>query len=207
MFQLHYDRLITFVSLPEFEHELIIAKKYYFGKTGEVFEDDSVFEVRMASFLDWFIFDRTLSNGLTPAQFFIDRHAKELSQDELDSYRHFAGTIHSLFEVGKNKDERVVVKDLFANKSFEVFERRKLVGVEAGDLIEARLISTASDKLMFAAGFCYHPRGAKKKIIKLVKAHKKASLPPEELLFRLAYLRLKFERYKHVDADAIYENG
>jgi hypothetical protein len=92
-------------------------------------------------------------------------------------------------------------------KSYSVFERRKPAGVESGDLIEARLILTADDKLMFSPAFCFHPREAKRQIMKLVNQHKKRGLPAQELVFRLAYLRLKVDRYKHVTADKIYEDA
>jgi len=35
-----------------------LAKADYFRLTGEVFEDDKLFELRMASFLDYYLYDR-----------------------------------------------------------------------------------------------------------------------------------------------------
>jgi hypothetical protein len=206
MFQPYIDRLTAFVSAPEFEPALIEAKKTYFRKTGEVFEDDDAFEMRMSCFFDWFLFDCKLPNlSTTPAELFVERHEKDLSEEERVQYRNLAHTQHGLFQVGKLKPEIVYLKDLFSGKTVPVYERRKPFGVESGDILEARLFRTPDDKLMFSPAFVFHPRDARRRILKMVKVHKKAGLPDEDLMQKLAYLRLKLDRYKHVRAEAIYE--
>jgi hypothetical protein len=207
MFQTELDRLITFVSEPEFSGELTAARKAYFAKTGEVFENDHAFEMRMSSFLEWFTLDRPLSGGQRPCELFVERNAAELNADEAVTYRNFTHTIHSLFQTGRLRKEAIDVKDLISGKSHAVYERRKPAGVETADIIEARLIPTADDRLMFSPSFCFHPREARKQILKLVKAFKKAATSPEDFIFRMAYLRLKADRYKHVSADKIYADG
>lgn len=208
MFQAQFDRLVAFVSEPEFSESLVAGKKHYFDRTGEVFEEDDAFEMRMSSFLDWFIFDHKLpGTDRTAAELFVERHGTSLDPAELTIYRNFAHTVHSLFEVGRLKPDTVHVKDLFSGKSHAVFERRKPAGVDSGDLLEARLVTTPESKLMFSPAFCFHPREAKKVIAKAVKAHKKAGTNPQELIFKLAYLRLKLDRYKHVAPVKIYEEG
>jgi hypothetical protein len=205
MFQPHIDRLITFVSGPDFQAELQTAKREYFEQTGEVFETDDAFEMRMASFLEWFLFDRKLSTQpLTPAELYLERSMQTVDEQDRIVLRNFAHTVHSLFEVGKLKPDTMHMKDLFSGKSHPVFERRKPVGIDTGDIVEARLILTPDNKLMFSPAFCFHPREAKKAILKLVKAHKKAGLDVQSMLFKLSYLRLKVDRYKHVTADKIY---
>ncbi len=205
MFQPHIDRLIAHVSGADFQAELQTAKREYFEHTGEVFETDEAFEMRMASFLEWFLFDRPLpGQRMTPAEAFLEGPGNGLGEEDKIILRNFAHTIHSLFEVGKLKPETMFMKDVFTGKSHGVFERRKPVGIETGDIVEARLILTPDNRLMFSPSFCFHPRDAKKAIMKLVKAHKKAGLDPKALIFKLAYLRLKVDRYKHVTADKLY---
>ena len=206
MFHPYIDRLTTFVSTAEFEPALIEAKKAYFRRTGEVFEDDDAFEMRMSSFFDFFLFDAKLPGvNLTPAELFVQRHEPELSEEDRVHYRNLSHTQHGLFQVGKLKPETVQLKDLFSGKTVAVYERRKQFGVETSDILEARLLRTPDDKLMFSAAFVFHPRDARRRILKMVKAHKKAGLPDEDLIHRLAYLRLKLDRYKHVRAEAIYD--
>ncbi len=208
MFQPQIDRLTEFVSTPEFEPALIEAKKEYFRRTGEVFEDDEAFEMRMACFFDWFLFDRKIDGaGLTPAEMFVERHFAGLSEEERTQYKNLSHTQHSLYEVGKMKTDTMIMKDLFSGKSLAVYERRKPIGVDKGDIIEARLLRTSDDKLMFSPAFCFHPRDARKRILKMVRSHKKAGLDPEILINKLAYLRLKLDRYKHVRAETIYDDA
>ena len=205
MFQPYIDRLTTFVSAAEFESELVSAKRDYFRKTGEVFEDDELFEMRMSSFFEWFLFDyRLAAVSLTPAELFVEREQANLSEEDRVHYRNLSHTQHSLFEVGKLKPETIHLKDVFSGKPVQVFERRKPVGIDSGDILEARLLRSNDDKLMFSPAFVFHPRDARRRILKMVKAHKKSGLPPEDLIYRLAYLRLKLDRYKHVRAETIY---
>jgi hypothetical protein len=205
VFQPYLEKLQQFVSAQEFQPELQRAKKDYFEQTGEVFETDDSFEMRMASFLEWFIFDRKLDGTkTTPAELYVERVGPQLSEQDRIIFRNFSHTIHGLFEVGKLKPETMVMKDLFTGKAHSVFERRKPVGIDSGDIVEARLIQTPENKLMFSPCFCFHPRVAKKTIIKLVKAHKKAGADPVQLIFKLSYLRLKVDRYKHVTPEKLY---
>jgi len=52
-YQPYLDQLIAFASAEPRKPELLAAKAEYFQLTGEVFEDDKSFEMRMASFLDF----------------------------------------------------------------------------------------------------------------------------------------------------------
>ena len=56
-YQAYLDQLIAFASHEERKPDLLAAKAEYFQRTGEVFEDDKQFEMRMASFLDHYLFD------------------------------------------------------------------------------------------------------------------------------------------------------
>jgi hypothetical protein len=52
-FQPYLDELISFGSTEVRKPDLLAAKAEYFQMTGEVFEDDKSFELRMSSFLDY----------------------------------------------------------------------------------------------------------------------------------------------------------
>jgi hypothetical protein len=57
-YQPYLDQLIAFGSQEPRKADLLEAKAEYFRLTGEVFEDDKIFELRMASFLDYYLYDR-----------------------------------------------------------------------------------------------------------------------------------------------------
>ncbi len=206
-FQPFLDQLIAFASTEERKPDLLAAKAEYFGLTGEVFEDDKSFELRMASFLDYYLFDRkTPASGKTPAEEMHEARAVEASPEEAAAFRNFTETRHGLFEVRRVGKGIVRLRDLFTEKDFDVTERRQVAGLEKGDLIEARLIPFAGH-LLFSSAFVYHPREASKLIRKEVKRWKK-KLPDRssrELAWECAKRALKADRYRQIAVEKIYD--
>ncbi|MEE9165568.1 MAG: hypothetical protein V3U15_04830, partial [Nitrospinota bacterium] len=73
MFQEYMDKLVEAVTTKEFSEEVIKAKKEYFSKVGEIFEDDKYFENKMVSFTEWYCFDRISEKYQKfPLEHFID---------------------------------------------------------------------------------------------------------------------------------------
>lgn len=205
-FQPYLDQLTQFGSSEPRKADLLVAKETYFGKTGEIFEDDKCFEMRMASFLDFYLFDRVSPlTGKTPAEELHERKLRE-SPDDAAVFRAFTETIHGLFEVRKLAKDKVRLRELFTGKDHDVTERRQLAGLEKGDIIEARLIPFGGD-LMFSTAFCYHPREASKAILKEVKRLKKKepSRLPKEFVWECSRRQLKTERYRQIAVEKIYD--
>src|SRR5690349_20286379 len=93
-YQPFLDQLIARSSSDGAKAALVEAKAEYFERTGEDFEDDSFFEARMASFLDYFLFDRPSKvTGKTPAQELYEEKAL-LAPDSAALFRAFTETIH-----------------------------------------------------------------------------------------------------------------
>lgn len=206
-YQPYLDQLIGFASTEARKPDLVAAKAEYIERTGEVFEDEKAFEMRMASFLDYYLFDRPSPSTLkTPAQEFYEEKLRVSGPDEAGPFRGFMETVHGLFEVRKLGKGQVRLRELFSGKDYEVTERRQLVGMEKGDILEARLIPHAGH-LMFSAAFCYHPKEAVKSILKEVKRRKKKepARPPKELAWECSKMALKAERYRQIAVEKIYD--
>jgi len=206
-YQPYLDELIAYASTEPRKPALLEAKAAYFQLTGEVFEDDKVFEARMASFLDYYVFDRASpQTGKTPAQELYDEKREKQGAEAAVPYRAFTETIHGLFEVRKLADDGVRLRELFSAKDFQVSERRKLAGLQKGDILEARLIPF-SGHLLFSTAFVFHPREASKLILKEVKRRKKAApqTDPRELAWDCSRRALKTERYKQIAVEKIYD--
>jgi hypothetical protein len=204
-YQTQFDQLTAYATSEARKPELIAAKAEYFGLTGEVFEDDKFFELRMASFLDYYLFDRqSPATGKTPAQEYFELN-REGPPEAAAAYRGFTETIHGLFEVRKLGKGFVRLRELFSGKDFDVTERRQLAGLEKGDFLEARLIPY-DGHLWFSAGFCYHPKEVRDSIRKEVKRRKKKdpTRSPKELTFECAKMALKTERYRQIAVEKIY---
>lgn len=206
-YQPYLDELIAHASSEERKPDLLAAKAEYFQRTGEVFEDDKQFEARMASFLDHYLFDRKRpGSGQTPAEELLQARAAAGDAAELSAFRSFTETVHGLFEVRKVKPGLVRLRELFTGKDFDVTERRHTVGLEKGDVIEARLIPF-DGALVFSAAFCFHPREAVKCIKKEVKRRKKVmpDAPAVQLTWEAAKCALKADRYRQIAVDKIYD--
>jgi len=206
-YQPYLDQLIAFASTEERKPDLLAAKAEYFQRTGEVFEDDKQFEMRMASFLDYYLFDRKRPESTrTPAEEFLDERAASVDAGEVSAFRSFTETVHGLFEVRKIKPGTVRLRELFGGKEFDVSERRQTVGLEKGDILEARLIPF-DGSLVFSSAFCFHPREATKAIKKEVKRRKKVmpDAPTVQLTWEAAKRALKSDRYRQIAVDKIYD--
>lgn len=200
------DQLITSATADDRKPELVAAKAEYFALTGEVFEDDKSFEMRMASFLDYFLFDRkNPATGKTPAQTFYEEKQRTDPEQALQ-FRAFTETVHGLFEVRKLGKELIRLRELFSGKDHDVTERRQMAGLEKGDLIEARLIPF-DGQLWFSGAFCYHPKEAQKAILKEIKRRRKKepSRPTKELAWECAKCALKVDRYRQIAVEKIYD--
>lgn len=205
MYQQQLEALIAFASTDRFKEELLKAKAEYFASTGEVFEDDRSFEMRMASFLDFYVLDRPLpAHGKTPAQVFLEE-ADGAPESDLLLRRGLVESRHSLWEVRKIAKELVRLRDCFTAKDTDVFERRQPAGLKKGDLIEARLIPV-DGRFLFSPAFCFHPSEAKKGIVKELKRLKKEQpgFCQRDFIWSVAKMRLKWERYRNIAVEDIY---
>jgi len=201
------DSLLALASHEERKPDVLAAKAEYFRLTGEVFEDDRSFEMRMACFLDYYIFDyRPTRTGRTAAEEF---HAAKVASGAPEAARVevFTRTLHSLFEVRKLGPGFVRLRELFSGVDHDVTERRTLAGLSKGDVLEARLIPLDGSTLVFSPAFCFHPREAAKAIKREVKRRKKTELErsPKELVWEAAKRAMKVDRYRQIAVEKIYD--
>ena len=204
-YQPFLDQLIAFASTEERKPDLMAAKGEYFQATGEVFQDDKSFESRMASFFEYYLFDRkTGLSAKTPAQELFEQRATA-KPEESSAYRSFTETTHGLFEVRKIAERIVRLRELFSAKDYDVTERRPMAGLEKGDILEARLIPFQGH-LLFSGTFCCHPRAAVKIIRKEVKRRKmRAEASAREFAWECAKMALKVDRYRQIAIEKIYD--
>lgn len=205
MYQPQLDALVAFASGERFKEELLRARAKYFESTGEIFEDDKSFEARMASFLDFYIFDWPLAEiGRTPAQLYFEQ-ARDAGEEDRKVLAGLTRTRHSLWEVRKVGKQRLRLRDCFSGEDCEVFERRDPVGLGKGDLLEARLIPV-DGMLLFSPAFCFHPREVKKPVLREIKRLKKeqGEFDTRAFVWSLSKRRLKYERYRNIAVEDIY---
>lgn len=199
------DELYSVASAEVRKPDVLAARAEFFRLTGEVFEDDRTFEMRMASFLDYYVFDhRPAEGGQTAAEEF--QAAKLKSGVDGTVLSGFTRTLHGLFEVRKLSRGAVRLRELFTGVDHDVSERRTLAGLQKGDVLEARLIPFG-DGLVFSPAFCFHPREAVKAIKREVKRRKKKEpdRPAQELVWEAAKRAMKVDRYRQIAVEKIYD--
>lgn len=209
MFQPQLEKLLAWASGPDRQDELLRAKAVFFERTGEVHEEDRSFEARLALFVEYYLFDRPLDGSdLPPARAFLEHERAAILPEEEAAFAAFGSTVHGVFEVRKLGTRLGLrVRELLSHEEYDVLERRGLVGLNKGDIFEARLLPIDGNHV-FTGSFLYHPAEARKPILKEAKRRRKAERDGSSSLdfaHELARLALKLERYRSVPVENIYK--
>ncbi|HTN54193.1 MAG TPA: hypothetical protein VML50_17420 [Anaeromyxobacter sp.] len=209
MQELH-DRLLSWATAEPRKEDVLAARREHFERHGEPHEEDRTYEARLNGMLDFYLYDfRPGGGAATTLERFVEAEGGSLGLEERAAFRELGKSLHGLFEVRKIMDGRLRLRDLFAGGDHEVTERRQVVGLEKGDLLEARLLPFQGG-LLFSGAFLYHPREAKKPILAEVKRLRKAAGKggtPDigAFLALLSRMALKLERYRNVRLESIYD--
>ena len=200
-----FDELVTWATPEEVKPDVIAAKAEWVLKTGEVFDDDRQLELRMAAFLEHYVCDRlSPALGKTPAQARYELALKTETPQRALAFRAFTETIHSLFEVRKLSVGGVRLRTLFTQVDIDVSERRHLVGLSVGDVLEIRLVPSARG-FHFLPSYCWHPRAAGKLIRQEAARRRKTGESELDLIWDAALRSLKVERYRQIAVEKIYD--
>lgn len=195
------EPLVQTVSAA-YGEEIEAARKDYFRRCGEPFQDEPSYELRLRNFLEWYLFDRPLAVGLTPYEAFMADPAQsaELKQKFLP----FRDQEHSLFEVAAVGMGRLTLVDLWTARKLEV-EVEVTAGYDVGAVVEARLVEMGGSRFALHTHLYHTPESAKyiRKMANLLRTRRMVE-GWTPFLWRTNYLQLKAERYKHVDANMIY---
>ncbi len=200
-----FDELLQLTtSEPE---QLITARRVFSQLTGLVEPDHELYAERSDAFVEWFLFEQRDEAGLTR----VERRLQELPhtaphRPHLQALR---SSHRSLFQVVRLVPGGLLLDDLIGGGRFSVEERRRLPGVSAGDLFEARLIPDPDHRpaLCFGRALLFHPREAVSAVLAQVRRAHSILEPRHELLSRLLRLRLRCFSYRHVSAARIYAQG
>ena len=201
------DRLAERYSEREHKLEAMRAREEFFDRAGKVFDDDAeLFEGRMASFLEWYVLERPMAGiGLSPVACAIGEGAA-LPADERRALAALASSHHSVFELFAVNGEMLDVEDLIGGARFAVRERRKPLGMAAGDLFEARLVWD-SDTVVFGRTFLFHPPDAREVVLEWVERAVAAGTARDEILFHLSRQHIRWHRHGHIGAAKVYRDA
>ncbi|MCB0393393.1 MAG: hypothetical protein KDD25_02465 [Bdellovibrionales bacterium] len=201
------DRVIGHFTSGKYSGEIQSAKIEFFGPTGAQEDDTQMFEHRISQFLDWYIFDRDLSDlGLTPLESISELKTMAIDESEEVVLKAALKCRHSLFEFLKMRGSDVHVKDLVTGDKLVILESHLTAGFNRDQFFETRILDLGGES-KFCRGFCFHPPETCKYILGEVKRVKKLGVPEQrELIARLSRMRRKLDQYKHIKWDYIYTN-
>jgi hypothetical protein len=210
MIQPQIDTLLLHAA-PQVD-EILKAKQEYFAQTGgEVHEEDRCYESRMQAFFNWYLLDRKMADGSTIVERYLREKGADLAGQDKDVMIGCTQSRLSLFEYrgtgglfSRPAKGQVRVRDLATGDDFDVTERRQMHGLEIGDLFEARIVPIGRT-WHFSTSFTYHPREARREILREVKKRRKqGTADGRQLVWELERMYLQHERFRNVALTAIY---
>ena len=211
-YDLLIDNLMTHFTAEPYDEEVGKAKSEFFELAGIFDEDESQFEMKMAQFVDWYIFTRKINqHDLSPIEFAVKDTSFSISEELEPFYNNLADNRHSLFEFLKLKGTDLHIRDLFSGYKYVIKKSEMTAGFNKGEYFEARLVPH-EDNLVFTKSFCFHPPQASKFILKEIKRINKIpqgserDFEREAFILKLFKMRYKHEQYQHVDLSEIYSN-
>lgn len=199
------DLITNEYTAGDYFREVYQAKKDYFERLGVISEDDSDFENQMDVFMGWYLFDRPLEkHDLPPAFLFYRKNASGFSPEDDALFKGLTMVRHSIFELLKQKESALQLRDLSNGEKLEVRDMQFRAGFSKGDVFEARLVPDGK-AYVFVNGFCFHPKEAYKFIeAQMKKIREDDAAQRTKLLLKLGQMRNKQQRFPHIDTQYIY---
>ena len=131
------DDLLAFAAKSIPPDQILETKKYYQKETGEIFEDDKSYNIRMALFLEWYLFDNYVTEkSKTVLEVLIDENRKIWPSEKLETIQSISETIQGLFLVKTIKDQEVKVLNLFTDEAYVVQEKESRLIFRKNDLFQ-----------------------------------------------------------------------
>jgi hypothetical protein len=203
------DELAAVYAGSAYHGEVSSAREDYFTRSGKVFEDDAeVYEARTLSFLEWYVIERPLAQGLPPVVDALQKQATATPTGirRAEALACLASSHRSLFDIAHVDDNVVELEDVLGGARFRVSERRSTIGFEVGSLLEARLVWDG-EQPVFTKTFLFHPRDARTQTLDIVDGALAAGTDRDEIMFHLAQLYLRWHRHGHTNAARIYKGA
>jgi len=204
---LKLEPVIQEFTTGEYYREVFQAKQEFFDRAGTIYEDDPEYDQRMNLFMDWYLFDRDLPGiDLPPIRYFSRTHSQELGEEDRQIYQDLSQSIHSLFLLSRFSlfGRNLIIQDLFSRKKYTVIEPKLNQAFSRGDIFEGRVFSHQG-KWSFSQGFCFHPVEMRSFILgEIKKIRFQESSRHLKLILQLAQMKLKHQRFSHIDVKHIY---
>ncbi len=200
------DAVLARFAAGSWQEEVVRAREEWLDRAGRVYDDERSYEHRLDTFHEWYALQRPLQGGPAPAARYLAEEAPRLSAEDAAVLRALCRSQWGLWQVIEVDGPAMALFDLLQGGRFDVALERELPGLETGDLFEARIIGVDGE-LCFTRAFLFHPREATASIEAFLEAARRRGEGREAILFRLAQVRLRCDRYRNLAADKVYEQA
>lgn len=164
------DRLVSFSAKERYKKDL--EKAYHLFcrrpfKEPLILDKDG--EINFGFFLDWFIHDFTLRNGMTVIEEFYQEKKGKLSEEEVSLMKCEMASYLSIYEVVSVTPEvGLRLKDLIINEEMDILEVKGSLMLVKWDVIFARVIKMGSVNKL-SGMITVIPRGNKEEILSSIQ--------------------------------------
>ena len=205
------DKMIAHFTSASYMEELILAKRQFFGHLLPSDEDAYQFNIKMAQFMDWYIFDYYIQQtGLTPIEETIELKEIQLklqiNTDDIHVLKDLLDHRHSLFEIIQVNKKGTLIRDLITTQKIQIDDSSWFFHLKKGEYFEARIVPIGKTYRIFN-GICIHPVEARGFILKEIKNVKQSGkYEQKEFIRKLARMCFKFHQFPHIKIEYIYTN-
>jgi len=188
------------------ELAVVAARKLFEERRGRVLEDEELWEVWSAGFVEWrgpgYAAD---GDGLPAAVGSLGRARAAGETRRAAAIRAWLTSHRSLWSVDKLGAGYVELFDLLGGARVRVAESRALHGVAIGEIAELRVVGFEGE-VRFGRAFLFHPRGTRDALIEQARLITGEGGDRRAVLDHAATLRGKVLRYRHVPPARLYED-
>lgn len=187
--------------------QVVAARRLYEERRGRVFEDEELWEVWSAGFVEWFVTEHVATGQALPLAAATLASARLAGDTRcVAAIRSWLTSHRSLWSVEKLGDGFVDLFDLLGGAHVRVAEPRALHGVAVGEVAELRVVGFEGE-VLFGRAFLFHPRGTRDALIERARVITSAGGDRRAVLDHAALLRTNVLRYRHVSPARLYERG
>lgn len=189
------------------EQAVVAARKLFEERRGRIFEDEELWEVWSAGFVEWLVVEHVAPGARLPAAASSLARVRAAGDERrARAIRAWLTSHRSLWSVEKLGPGWVELFDLLGGARVRVAEPRALHGVASGEVAELRVIGFEGD-VRFGRAFLFHPRGTRDALIEQARVITGQGGDRRAVLDHAAMLRSKVLRYRHVPPARLYERG
>ncbi len=172
-------------------------REEFFERTGRVNEDDRSFETRMNAFLEYLLLDHRLEDPRGPETWleaYVVERAEHLSVRERALLASLSAGHRSLFRLIARPAQQLHLSDMLYGGQWLVALPAALLGLELGDVFEARLVSLEG-RVVLLHSVLHHPSDAAPLVARIVEKGLDRGEDPQVLAGRLSAMLLRHDRY------------